>query len=262
MEKYVIFIVVMFFLFSCKNSKDKENNTNQKDSTVVSVEKNKILVEPLDKKTEVPFYIVSVSSAEKPEIASEQVLELRNKYENANYLWIPDYKSLSGKQLYSIFLGPYNYLPTAMTEFLKLKKDFKDAYCVEVSQTNKRVVLIDKYDIRVNDKKQKFIIGYADPKVEENYFDEGGDDWTWFLDDVNTFFIEHYEKEVYFCYMPEWIPLDELKKTVKEINGDSEIMGYLLIDGKNKTFLQHNLSNEIISESCNFFGLDDLSGDM
>jgi len=262
MKKIWFLLVVILLFFACKNTKVEDKEVDMKDSTVNKISDKTPKLEPLDKKTEVPFFIISVSSTNDKYTAAEEVVKLRETYEDVNYLWIPDYKSLSGKELYSVFLGTYTYLPTAMAELMKFKKTNKDAYGVEVSQTNKRLLLIDKYDIRVDDKKLKIIIGYADPKVEENYFAEGGEDWTWFVDDVATFYKEHYENEVYFCYMPEWIPLDELKKMVKDINGDSETMGYILIDGKNKNFLQHNMSGEIISESCDFFKLDDLTGDM
>ncbi len=52
---------------------------------------------------------------------------------NAGYLWIPDYPSLSGKQFYTTFLGPFTSREECAANLHSLQKKNKSLYGVKVS---------------------------------------------------------------------------------------------------------------------------------
>jgi hypothetical protein len=78
------------------------------------INKSFIDIEPIsDKNTQAPFYIISVSAKDNKNDAMNELIRLRATRADVNYLWIPDYESLSGKQMYVIFLGPYTLMNDA-----------------------------------------------------------------------------------------------------------------------------------------------------
>lgn len=60
-------------------------------------------------------------------------------YSNAGYLWIPDYPSLSGKQFFSTFLGPYPTYDECKVSLNSIRQTGKSWYGVKVSYENTRV---------------------------------------------------------------------------------------------------------------------------
>ena len=57
----------------------------------------------------------------------------------ANYLWIPDYKSLSGAEMYGIYIGPYYNLDEFSRQVENYRKSNPSAYGLLVSNSNERV---------------------------------------------------------------------------------------------------------------------------
>ena len=55
---------------------------------------------------------------------------------NAGYLWIPDYPSLSGRPNYATFLGPFFSGQDCAESLKKYPKNKKFYYCKEVSMSN------------------------------------------------------------------------------------------------------------------------------
>ena len=54
-------------------------------------------------------------------------------FEKADYLWIPDYKSLSGAEYYSIFIGPFLTIEECALEVERYRKSNPSAYGLLVS---------------------------------------------------------------------------------------------------------------------------------
>ncbi len=253
----VLLVIVATFLISCNNKSSTEETETiaEKNQTEEEASYGVVLEAISDLNTPAPFYIINVEAAEDEQIASDKVRELLKTNKKAGYLWIPDYASLSGKQLYSVFLGPYEMEEAAMKELMTRKKTDKNAYALLVSHDKKRVEMHDKYDIRVNGQKQKLIFAWADPAQAEEYFEAGGEDWGWFMNDVSEYFVTHYSDQVKMYYMPEWMTEQEFRKLVKDAGGDPQNFGYVFINNNKKSWIDHNPSFLVIEEACKFFGL-------
>jgi hypothetical protein len=85
------------------------------------------------------FYIINVAAVKKESDAKKKVQELNENGYQSDYLWIPDYPSLSGALYYSVYIGPFStqYDCEVATEAYRIKHP--EAYGLLVSQDNKRV---------------------------------------------------------------------------------------------------------------------------
>ncbi|MBN2893016.1 MAG: SPOR domain-containing protein [Bacteroidales bacterium] len=264
MKKTLSILLVVFFIFSsCKNEKSNEDNNSDDTNVTENIDSqnnvSKPNIEPIsDANIEVPFYIISISATETAEDAVNEVTKLRENHKDVNYLWIPDYESLSGKKMFVVFLGPYSDISDAYKEMISYKKENAEAYVVEVSHYNERVTLLGKFDYRINDVQQKLIIAFAESEALDEYFEEGGEDWMWFTYDVDMYFQNNYPTEniSFFYGEPEWLTEKDMLDYAKELGYDDPDFGYYLIDGKNSEFLSHDMSNYIIEQACSFFGLE------
>lgn len=86
-----------------------------------------------------PCYIVNIAAVSTEMEAEQMARSLMSEGKTAGYLWIPDFKSLSGAQMFSVFLGPYysQYDCEVATE--SIKATTPSAYGLLVSQEDKRV---------------------------------------------------------------------------------------------------------------------------
>jgi hypothetical protein len=210
------------------------------------------------KKTEIKeyssFYIISISGTADIKEAVEQVKSLKAKGHPAGYLWIPDFPSLSNKELYSVFIGPFERMDSTIEYLEKYKKTNANAYAVEASKSTTRTTVFGKFDIRKNNIKQFLILTYAKPKAEEEYFNNGGEDWGWFVGDVGEYFRKHYPDKVLMeSVYNGWLLPKDIEALEKEL-GLSQF-GYVFINGKNKSFTPHSPPDGVIIEACDFFGL-------
>jgi hypothetical protein len=198
------------------------------------------------------FYIISINGTADVKEAAGQVKALKAKGHPAGYLWIPEYPSLSKKELYSVFIGPFSNIDTTILYLENYKKSNPKAYAVKVGKTNERVTIMGKYDIRKNDLRQFLILIYSTPEDEEAYT---GEDWGWFVNDVSTYFSTQYPDKVYIgSVYGSWFTKQDIKDMKQEL--DLEGFGYVLINGKKKLFLNHQPSSGVIAEACDFFGLE------
>ena len=85
------------------------------------------------------FYVVCASAVKTEAKAKSNVEKLRKKGFKSDYLWIPDYKSLSGAELYSVYIGPFSTQNECEIATEDYKKIHPSSYGVLVSQENKRV---------------------------------------------------------------------------------------------------------------------------
>jgi hypothetical protein len=262
MSRIIFFRLVVtalsVFFISCNSGQRSGESATDPAEEHYNPEKEGTVLEAIsDLNTTAPFYIINVEAAEDELIASDKVRELRKTYEKANYLWIPDYASLSGKNLYSVFIGPFELYEEeeVMKELLSRKKTDKQAYALLVSHENKRVEMHDKYDFRVNGKKQKLIIAWADPVKAEEYYNAGGEDWGWYMNDVSEHFVTHYGDDVRMYNMPGWLTEKELRTLVRDAGGSPDVFGYVFVDGTKKSYVEHNPSFVVIAAATQFFGL-------
>ena len=85
------------------------------------------------------FVIITGSFADE-NYARGYVNTMKNEgYNNAGYLWIPDYPSLSGKQFYATFIGPYQSYEECEDNLRILKVNSRFWYGLKVSYEPTRV---------------------------------------------------------------------------------------------------------------------------
>jgi len=258
--KNILFLLGVAFIFSCNNAKNDEGNdkTSGNDSSK-STNKETAYVPEIQKttfnKSGADFYIISVGSTTDVDEAVRQVKDLRVKGHPAGYLWIPEFPSLSKKEIYSVFIGPFNSMDTTIKYLENYKKTDPNAYAVRVAKESKRTTILGKFDIRINDIRQYLILTYAKPKEVEEYFNEGGEDWGWFTGDVWEYFNKNYPEKVLMSsvYMG-WLTPSDIKTLERELSLDG--FGYIFINGKKKSFTVHDMPDGVISNACAFFGLE------
>jgi len=182
-KKYIVFLIAWFFLTGCDflssrsdktyekpqdslqgkllDLKQKElelkereldlreremNQKGRKNNNAVSVSRSSMNTDQNS------FYIVSVDAVISERDAQEKAFNLRQSGYSANYLWIPDYASLSGAQMYAVYIGPYS-----------------SQYECEVATENYRKIQPGVYGLLVNQSRQRVQInGIGKVKVSTN----------------------------------------------------------------------------------------------
>jgi hypothetical protein len=85
------------------------------------------------------FVIITGSFTYEKDVIND-VSRMRNEgYSNAGYIWIPDYPSMSGKQLYAPFIGPFQSYEECKKNLQSLSKTGRFWYGLKVSYTPQRV---------------------------------------------------------------------------------------------------------------------------
>jgi len=84
-------------------------------------------------------FIICVNATQNKDNAIDNVQKLKLQGYSAGFLWIPNYKSLSGVQYYEVFIGPFKTQVECEMETEKYRKLNPNAYGLLVSQDNKRV---------------------------------------------------------------------------------------------------------------------------
>ena len=98
-----------------------------------------------------PFYIINTSATKDENQAKIKVESLISNGYKADYLWIPDYKSLSGAEYYSVYIGPF-YSQYECEEFVGLYREIDPkAYGLLVSHENKRVKITGIGNVKVTE---------------------------------------------------------------------------------------------------------------
>lgn len=86
-----------------------------------------------------PFYIINTQAVKDKAVAIRRVKELHDLGFSSGYLWIPDYASLSGAKMYSVYIGPFDTQKECEAATENYRRDHPDAYGLLVSQEKKRV---------------------------------------------------------------------------------------------------------------------------
>jgi len=118
-----------------RNSNDTESKTTE----------NSNLLDPNE------FYIINISATKNESEAIKKKNMLIEDGYNSDYLWIPDYKSLSGAEYYCVYIGPYNNISDCEIAIENYRKVDNSAYALLVSQKNKRVEIRGPGKIKVTD---------------------------------------------------------------------------------------------------------------
>lgn len=253
--KKQILIIPLCFIFSCGQSNQENKSDNLQDSVIAN---EKGVVAETDQNQEVKlkddFFIISISGSPDLKVAVDQVKTLKEKGHPSGYLWMPDYPSLNAKDLYSVFIGPFSNMDTTIKYLEYYNKNNPLAYAVKVSQKKERITIHNKFDIRVNDKRQFLILTYSTPEDEEQYAQDGGEDWGWFTHDVSEYFRKHYpDKVIFSSVFYSWLTPFDIKQLERELG--LEGFGYVLVNGKNKMFVPHDMPEGVIQAACGFFDL-------
>lgn len=82
------------------------------------------------------FYIISVDASSSEYEAIEKVKNLKSQGYNSDYLWIAQYSSLSGSNLYSVFIGPYFDINECAIDVEEYRKTNPSAYGILVSSNS------------------------------------------------------------------------------------------------------------------------------
>lgn len=85
------------------------------------------------------FYFLNVAAYKTEDQDQKQVADLNNGGKSAGYLWIPDYPSLSGAQLYCVYLGPFQSQNECEIATEEYRKKYPGAYGLLVSKERRRV---------------------------------------------------------------------------------------------------------------------------
>jgi len=85
------------------------------------------------------FYIVSVEAVKNASDAIRAAENLGKKGYETGYLWIPNYRSLSGTKMYCVFIGPFYSKSKTEKMVEKYRKVNPKAFGLLVSKENKRI---------------------------------------------------------------------------------------------------------------------------
>ena len=96
------------------------------------------------------FYIIAVSIASSDTEALDKVNSLKSEGYNSDFLWIPDYKSLSGAEYFSVFIGPFRSESECAIAVQEYRKSNPSAYGLLVSnESSKRVSITGPNKIKI-----------------------------------------------------------------------------------------------------------------
>ena len=96
------------------------------------------------------FYIIAVSIASSDTEAMDKVNSLKSEGYNSDFLWIPDYKSLSGAEYFSVFIGPFRSESECAIAVQEYRKSNPSAYGLLVSnESTKRVSITGLNKIKI-----------------------------------------------------------------------------------------------------------------
>lgn len=208
MKPKILILLTIFLIFSCGSSKNNEaENTNSNDTLQTDLQDDEASIKMIsDKNKSTPFYIINISATKDIEEACEQVLDLQKKYDEVGYLWIPDYESLSGKEMYAVFLGPYNSKTKCIEQLAEYQKENENVYAVVADHKKERIEIRGKYDIKIDGKKQEpeytAIIAYNNPSRTPDFVQLCQDNFNCYIqiDDTKDLtkveIIDYYSKEL------------------------------------------------------------------
>ena len=83
--------------------------------------------------------MINVDAVTSEKVAKKKVAELIHNGYHADYLWIPDYASLTGLKAFAVYIGPYTNQHDCEVATEKYRLNNPDAYGLLVSKKKERV---------------------------------------------------------------------------------------------------------------------------
>lgn len=114
-----------------KKSSHNSEHINREDKTQDSIKNNA--------NEHINFYIVNIIAVKSENKAKVESKRLKSLGYKSSYLWIPDYKSLSGAQFFTVYLGPYKTIRECEIATENYKKIDSKVYGTWVGNKNKRI---------------------------------------------------------------------------------------------------------------------------
>jgi hypothetical protein len=142
-----------YFIFFNKKTKKTENtasiNTNPPKDATAGINSNDLIsnqddMSYTDGNGKLVFrsdcYIIVTGSFAEEYYARDYVQTMKNQgHNNTGYLWIPDYPSLSGKQFYATFIGPFATYSECENNLRYLKVNSRFWYGKKVSYNPEQI---------------------------------------------------------------------------------------------------------------------------
>lgn len=266
-KTYLLLLAVIAFTACSENNSTSDNHISENSNSDKDSVSTEIVKEPKEyflskvnwdsiASTEKLCYVLNYAGTSTEEEAIQKVDSLLPNFPNAGYLWIPDFSSLSGKEMFAVFLDKSPYRYSIMENMQNWKQDNPGIYLVKVDQSNERWVAYSPIDIRINGEKLKMILTYAEPEEVESYYEEGGEDWGWFVNDVGEFFADNHPEVMMESVFNSGLLDSEIQSIENELGDELEGFCYIFVDGKKKMVVGHDFSQSVISQACDFFGYE------
>jgi len=126
---------------------------NEKQDAVAKPSQQQAEAQPKEKtKKSKAFYVVNIIAVSRESTAKAKAAELKKKGYASGYLWIPDYASLSGKKLYTVYIGPFSTQKDCESATEKFKKIYSGTYGSKVSQEKETVFIKGVGEVAVKSK--------------------------------------------------------------------------------------------------------------
>ena len=153
MKKLLILFLCMPLMYSCVDIEESINrlfNESEQITETEEVPSNRNEIENFNSDN-TPFYIINTSATKDENQAKIKVESLISKGYKSDYLWIPDYKSLSGAEYYSVYIGPF-YSQYECEKFVGFYRGIDPkSYGLLVSHENKRVKITGIGKVKVTE---------------------------------------------------------------------------------------------------------------
>jgi hypothetical protein len=154
----MIGVVIVFFFATgkIKLANSTNNNFESKETTPSQFQEQipQIQAPPTqlaNREIKPPYYIVNIAAVPSEQSAIEQSQKLTQSGKPSGYLWIPSYASLSGAQMYCVYIGPFETQYECEVATETIKKEKPGVYGLLVSNENKRVQINGLGDVTIND---------------------------------------------------------------------------------------------------------------
>ena len=137
-------LIILLATLGCnqeQSSQERPESSTTNDSENLNVQKNNAMDNEPMQKIEPPFFIINTAAVTSEDAAIRKAQALEKEGYLADYLWIPDYPSLSGAEFYSVYIGPYKTKTECAIVLDKYHAVAPKAYGTLVSYEPGRVVV-------------------------------------------------------------------------------------------------------------------------
>jgi hypothetical protein len=246
--------ILLFYYLMVIACQDPKQNID-KEAKKTSIQKNEEdIVRTKAADYSFGFFLINVNATKDENMAKCHARELRLNGYKSGYLWIKDFESLSGKDLFSIFIGPFEDLDSCLNVLDQYKNIDPKAYAVKANQDKDRIVIRNRNDFRVNNLRVGRIYTFLNDKYREAFYKKI-EDWGYVFNGIGGFYEMEKNKWVYIGheFNLEKYSQKELIKLGLE-NLESEKYGCILLkDDKAQYIDLSSYSPDVFAEAGKFF---------